>query len=93
MTVYGKIENGEFVPAPYGEADYLISQGYSAFDDETAQKYITKDLLQSQIEELDQKRIRAGFEPSIKDESTGQTWLDYYNLQIVDLRTQIANLG
>lgn len=92
MTVYGKIQNGEFIPAPYGEADYLISQGYSAFDDETAQKYINKSLFQSQIEELDKKRIRAGFEPSVKDESTGQTWLEYYNQQIADLRAQITTL-
>lgn len=49
--------------------------------------------LQAQIDELDQKRIRAGFEPSVKDESTGQTWLDYYTLQIVNLREQISQLN
>lgn len=49
--------------------------------------------LQSQIDDLDKKRIRAGFEPSVKDESTGQTWLEYYNLQIADLREQISQLN
>lgn len=33
MTAYGKIENGQFIPAPYGESDYLVSQGYSAFNE------------------------------------------------------------
>lgn len=49
--------------------------------------------LQSQIDELDKKRIRAICEPSIKDEITGQTWLGYYNLQVQDLRNQITELG
>ena len=48
--------------------------------------------LQLQICEIDRKRIRAICEPSIKDASTGQTWLEYYNLQIKDLRNQIAEL-
>lgn len=41
------------------------------------------------IEELDKKRVRASLEPSIKDEATGQTWLEFYNKQIADLRSQI----
>ena len=49
--------------------------------------------LQFQISELDRKRIRAMCEPSIKDETTGQTWLEYYNLQVQELRNQIANLS
>lgn len=48
--------------------------------------------LQAQIDEFDKKRIRAGFEPMVKDEVSGQTWLEYYTLQIRDLRAQIANL-
>lgn len=54
---------------------------------------ITKAQLQSQIDELDKKRIRAIAEPSVKDESTGQTWLEHYNSQIADLREQISQLG
>lgn len=44
------------------------------------------------IEELDKKRVRASLEPSVKDASTGQTWLEFYNQQITDLRAQITSL-
>ena len=50
------------------------------------------ELLNSQINELDLKRIRAVCEPSIKDETTGETWLEYYNAQVLDLRNQINTL-
>ncbi|MDD3436737.1 MAG: hypothetical protein PHC64_06260 [Candidatus Gastranaerophilales bacterium] len=46
--------------------------------------------IQNQIDELDKKRIRAIVEPSIKDEATGQTWLEYYTAQIMALRTEIS---
>ncbi len=49
--------------------------------------------LQFQISEIDRKRIRAMCEPSVKDETTGQTWLEYYNLQVQDLRNQIVGLS
>ncbi len=52
---------------------------------------VKKAEIQAQIEELDKKRIRAGFEPSIKDESTGQTWLEFYT-QILALRAEMAEL-
>lgn len=47
----------------------------------------------AKIDELDKKRIRAGFEPSIKNEASGQTWLEYYTLQIQNLRDQIIALN
>lgn len=126
MTVYGKIENGQFVPAPYGDVDYLVGQGYKPFDEDlhvrlntnpqqviiqgdklvditnTAdykarvterEKIIRIVDLQAQIDELDKKRTRAGFEPSVKDGSSGQTWLEYYTSQIQDLRTQLSSLA
>ncbi len=49
--------------------------------------------LQIQIIEIDRKRIRAICEPSVKDGSTGQTWLEYYNLQVQELRNQISELA
>ncbi len=49
--------------------------------------------LQLQISELDRKRIRAMCEPEIKDATTGQTWLEYYNLQVNELRNEITELG
>ena len=45
-----------------------------------------------ELAELDNKRIRAVCEPSIKDKNTGKTWLDYYNSQIRILRGQIQEL-
>lgn len=53
--------------------------------------YITN--LQTQIDALDKKRARAGFEPSVKDETTGQSWLEYYTAQIQDLRVQLSALN
>lgn len=52
--------------------------------------------LYNQISVIDAKRSRAFFEPSIKDEATGQSWLDFYNGQITGLRgmiTEIRNNG
>lgn len=69
--------NGAFVDEPTFE--YKLSQSISK-----------KNTFQLQIEDLDKKRIRAGFEPSVKDETTGQTWLEYYTLQIQNIRTQIG---
>ena len=50
------------------------------------------NVINIQINELDLKRIRAVCEPSIKDETTGETWLEYYNAQVLDLRNQISTL-
>lgn len=52
-----------------------------------------KTQLEVQLEELDKKSIRAMREPSVKDESTGQTWLEFYNAQILDLRAQLTALA
>ncbi len=51
-----------------------------------------KATLQLQIDELDKRRIRAICEPEVKDEETGQTWLEYYTQQIQELREEIINL-
>lgn len=48
--------------------------------------------LTAQIKDLDLKRIRAGFEPSVKDETTGETYLEYYTNQIIAIRNEISNL-
>lgn len=50
------------------------------------------DLINSKINEIDFKRIRAICEPSIKNEETGETWLEYYNSQILELREQLQIL-
>lgn len=50
------------------------------------------DSYESYIKDLDFKRIRAISEPEIKDELTGETWLDFYNSQIIAYRKQIQEL-
>lgn len=47
--------------------------------------------VQTKINELELKRVRAIAEPSIKDETTGQTWLEFYTLQVQELRTQFLD--
>ena len=48
--------------------------------------------LKKELSNLDSKRIRAICEPCIKDEETGESWLDYYNSQIISLRNQLSEL-
>lgn len=50
------------------------------------------DNLSQNLQNIDLKRIRAVCEPCVKDPETGETWLDYYNAQILDLREQIQEL-
>ena len=50
------------------------------------------DEIKSELEDLDTKRIRAVCEDEIKNERTGETWLDYYNSQIYDLRIEYKSL-
>lgn len=100
------LENGfiaydEELVAKY-HANMAIIQGNQVIDITDTDEYkienaeiekVTKIAkLQSQIEELDKKRIRAGFELSIKDEHTNQTYLEYYTEKIVALRTEIREL-
>lgn len=55
---------------------------------------ISKQILeiQEKLDILDAKRIRAVCEDEIRDEKTGETWLDYYNSQIYDLRIELKSL-
>lgn len=66
--------------------DYMTSQ-------QSKEKEVLKVELKEQIDEIDKKRIRAMCEPSIKDESTGQTWLEYYNLQVQELREKLNSIS
>ena len=47
--------------------------------------------IRAELYELDQKRIRAIAEPSLKDENT--TWLEFYNSQIGELRKELAEIS
>lgn len=45
-----------------------------------------------ELDELDKKRIRAVCEDEVKNPKSGETWLDYYNAQIYDLRMEMKSL-
>ena len=51
-----------------------------------------RETLLAEMRDLDKKRIRAICEPSVKDASTGETWLDYYNSEMVDLRQRLLEV-
>lgn len=81
---------------PYGLIDNQLvdissTEAYKAKVTEDA-KQIKLAELNSQISELDLKSIRALREGGIYDSSTGQTYIEYYTSQIVELRKQIASL-
>ena len=48
--------------------------------------------IHEKLDELDLKRIRAVCESEVKDTKSGETWLNYYNSQIVDLREELNAL-
>lgn len=80
----------------YFAGSYVIVNGklqdVSSTDEyKIKQKALKISFLQSQLDDLDKKRIRAVCEPS--NHPDGGTWLDYYTKQIQDLRAQIANLS
>lgn len=54
------------------------------------QNEIRKQEIKTEIDEIDRKRIRALAEGGNKE--TGLTWLQYYNQQIIVLRTELAEL-
>ena len=53
---------------------------------------IRKNEIFEELGELDNKRIRAVCENSVKDENTGQTWLEYYNEKVSQLRSEYQEL-
>lgn len=94
----------EYVDIDYSTFDsdkYSVIEGVltdishtEEYKSKIAQKGKEKTLLdlQTQINELDKKRIRAIAEPALKDAQSGQTWLEYYTEQIISLRSQIVAL-
>lgn len=70
----------------------LESWGYTEEEKQEQEKQQEQMLIKSQLAELDEKRIRAICENEIKDETTGETWVEYYNSQVIELRKQLNNL-
>ncbi|HNW25234.1 MAG TPA: hypothetical protein PLG15_05080 [Candidatus Gastranaerophilaceae bacterium] len=94
--VYVDIDYATFEPEKYRVIDGILTD--ISHTQEYAQARIQEqreadiENLKTQIEEFDIKRIRAIAEPEVKDETTEQTWLEYYTQQIIDLRQQLAEL-
>lgn len=76
----------------YAEGKVILNPDYETKQKEE-QKQQQIDELKQELDELDKKRIRAICEPSVKDETSGETWLEYYNKQIEEIRNKIIRLG
>lgn len=81
---------------PYGlvngvAEDISQSTGYLEKIAKEAKSARTSEVLKK-INELDNKRVRALCEPELKDTESGETWLEFYTNQIIDLRKQIAEI-
>jgi hypothetical protein len=74
-------QNGEIIENPNYE--------------EEKQKVLNKlriNEIQSELDDLDAKRIRAICENEIKDSQSGETWLEYYNKEVRTLREELQEL-
>ncbi len=78
------------------EANEIMVNGEPEIDVDYESKQAEKERqnrikeLKKQLEELDKKRIRAMCEPSMKTET--QSWLEYYNEQVAEIRQVMAEL-
>ena len=85
----------EFIQEPL---KYIYSDGKIVenpnYENEKQREFIEKrlDEITQELEILDAKRIRAVCEDEVKSERSGETWLDYYNAQIYDLRVEYKSL-
>ena len=68
----------------------FLAWGYTQEEIAEQEKEIRLEELKKQLEDLDKKRIRAICEPSMKTEN--QSWLEYYNEQILQIRQVMAEL-
>ena len=80
---FGNLEDGYML-----YSDYVLTPEYKEEQQEKLKSETINEIL-SQISLTDAKRIRAICEPSVKDADTGETWLDYYNSLIRDLRQKL----
>lgn len=82
------------VPTEYSEENGVwvkLSSEESSSRQLKIQNAIRAEEIKAELKELDEKRIRAIAEPSLKDEET--TWLEYYNSQIAALREELASIS
>lgn len=76
----------------YATKTEVNNPGVTALSGTNPQLQEEINLLTVSLQGLDLKRIRAVCEPSIKNENTGETWLEYYNSQIFEKREQLQEL-
>lgn len=72
-------------------SEKLNTEAYSLKKQEY-EKETRKFEIQNELNTLDLKRIRAICEPELKNPETGETWLEYYNNQILTLRDELTDL-
>lgn len=87
INTIGKLEDNYML-----YSDYVNTDEYAQYTAELEKQDAINEMLY-QLRELDRKRVRAFCEPSIKNDETGESWLDYYNNQITELRTQLKEAG
>lgn len=80
---FGKIKQGFML-----YSDFLKTNEYKEYEAKINLQ-LEKEKIIEQIELLDKKRLRALCEPSVKDEKSGLTWLEYYNTEIKNLRASL----
>ena len=81
------------------DTTYFIFKDGKIIENSQYARLKEEEEIKRQIEEinekldlLDTKRIRAVCEDEIRNEKTGETWLEFYNSQIYDLRTLLKSL-
>ncbi|MCM1265255.1 MAG: hypothetical protein NC200_03565, partial [Candidatus Gastranaerophilales bacterium] len=86
ITEVGDLDTGYLL-----YSDYLNSESYLDEQKQVEIQNLYNDI-RDEIKTLDEKRIRAICEPAIKDEETGETWLEYYTSQIEELREKLREV-
>ena len=86
VTEVGELKKGYMLFSDFVKTDLYKARVLE--DEKNRRKY---DLM-NKLYELDKKRIRAVCENEIKNSETGETWLDFYNAQIVCLRNQLKEM-
>lgn len=84
------------MPIKETEKEIVVIDGKFFFKEEVVDILVQKEKenkkreIIEQLAELDEKRVRAVCEPSMKDENT--TWLEYYNQEVYKLREKLKNI-
>lgn len=105
VDYWGEIKEGYLLVTADELAQILKDKDYYLFTDSGLvknpdyEKLVAERAVQRRVAEikermrtLDEQRIRALAEPSVKDEETGETWLEYYNAQVQSLREELQGI-